>query len=154
MPPQHTRRQGKLRCRTRLFLETHHGESRRLPVGVVGAVPTKRPHSVGRECRPVCVGSTTRRMLAASAVRQWRPKLEVNLSERQFSVGVPRGGFRCKTSHQMGHCLLALDCCNAFNGAKRAAVLEGVVIQPQRLRRRNEMPRRSTCGCVLTNRHR
>ena len=48
--------------------------------------------ALGEKCRPVCVGMTWRRFIAAGTMRQWRPRLEeANRESRQFGVGV-RGG--------------------------------------------------------------
>ena len=48
--------------------------------------------ALGEQCRPVCVGMTWRRLIAAGIMRQWRPRLEeANREARQFGVGV-RGG--------------------------------------------------------------
>lgn len=56
--------------------------------------------------------------------------MEVNLSERQFDVGVSGGakqtGLRAKIYHQAGHWLLSLDCSNSFNTVKWAAALDEV----------------------------
>ena len=43
---------------------------------------------LGEKCRPVCVGMTWRRLLAAGTMRQWRPRLEeINREARKFGVG-------------------------------------------------------------------
>ena len=48
--------------------------------------------ALGEKCRPVYVGMTWRRLLAAGIMRQWWPRLEeINREARQFVVGV-RGG--------------------------------------------------------------
>ena len=38
---------------------------------------------LGEKCRPVCVGMTWRRLLAAWTRRQWRPRLEETNAERE-----------------------------------------------------------------------
>ena len=85
--------------------------------------------ALGEKCRPICVGSTLRRVLAAGAVRQWRPRLEeIFSSERQYGVAVAGGvehvGLRAKTHHQTGHWLFGLDFSNAFNTVRRTNMLE------------------------------
>ena len=45
--------------------------------------------ALGEKCRPVCVGMTWRRLIAAGTMRQWRPRLEeANREARRFGVGV------------------------------------------------------------------
>lgn len=70
----------------------HHGRPERLPAGFREVSLQSSLKIIGGKCRPICVGSTMQRMLAAGAVRQWLPTLlEVNLSERKVVVGVPGG---------------------------------------------------------------
>ncbi|CAN0328772.1 unnamed protein product, partial [Scytosiphon promiscuus] len=84
--------------------------------------------ALGGKCRPVCVGMTWRRLLAAGTMRQWRPRLEeINREARQFGVGV-RGGveqvaLRARVHHEARNWLILTDCSNAFNTVKRTAVL-------------------------------
>ncbi|CAN0497252.1 unnamed protein product [Laminaria digitata] len=87
--------------------------------------------ALGEKCRPICVGMTWRRLIAAGAMRKWRPRLEeVNREVRQFGVAVPGGvehvGLRARTLHETGNWLVLTDCSNAFNIVKRTAVLEEV----------------------------
>lgn len=49
--------------------------------------------ALGGKCPPVCVGMTCRRLNIAGAMRQWRPRLEVNGEARQFVVAVPGESF-------------------------------------------------------------
>lgn len=48
--------------------------------------------ALGVKCRPVCIGMTWRRLIAAATVRQWRPKMEELYRDvNQFGVGVAGG---------------------------------------------------------------
>ncbi|CAN0286361.1 unnamed protein product, partial [Laminaria digitata] len=87
--------------------------------------------TLGRKCRPVCVGMTWRRLITAGAMQQWRPRLEeVDRETRQFGVAVPGGvervGLRARMLHETGDWLVLTDCSNVFNTVKRTAVLEEV----------------------------
>ena len=84
--------------------------------------------ALGEKCRPVCVGMTWRRLIAAGTMRQWRPRLkEANHEARQFGVGV-RGGveqvaLRARVHHEAKNWLILNDCSNAFSTLKRTAML-------------------------------
>ncbi len=39
--------------------------------------------ALGEKCRPVCVGMTWRRLIAAGTMRQWRPRLEEAYAKRE-----------------------------------------------------------------------
>ncbi|CAN0448122.1 unnamed protein product, partial [Laminaria digitata] len=87
--------------------------------------------ALGEKCRPGCGGMTWRKLIPAGAMRQWRSRLEEVLREvRQFGVAVPGGvehvGLRARTLHETSNWLVLTDCSNAFNAAKRTAVLEEV----------------------------
>ena len=86
--------------------------------------------SLREKCRPVCVGMTWRRLINAGAMRQWKPRLEVNREVRQFGVTVPGGEehveLRARTLHETGNWLVITDCSNAFNTVKRTASLAEV----------------------------
>ena len=60
------------------------------------------PTAVVDKCRPVCVGTTWRRLIAAGTMLQWRPRLEINREARQFGVGV-RGGVEQVAIHVRVH---------------------------------------------------
>ena len=95
--------------------------------------------ALGGKCQPVCVGLTWRRLIAAGAMRQWRPRLdEVNREVRQFWVAVPGGvermGLRASTLHETGNWLVLTDYSNAFNTVKRTAVLAEAPTACQRSR--------------------
>ena len=48
--------------------------------------------ALGGKCRPVCVGMTWRRLIAAGTMTEWRPRMEeLNLEARQYGVGVSGG---------------------------------------------------------------
>ena len=84
--------------------------------------------ALGEKCRPLCVGMTQRRLIAAGTMRQWRPRLEeANREARQFGVGVRRGveqvALRARIHHEAKHWLILTDCSNAFNTVKRTAML-------------------------------
>ena len=76
--------------------------------------------ALGEEYRPVCVGMTWRRFLAAGTMRQWR----------RFGVGA-RGGVEkvalcAQMHHEAKNWLILTDFSNAFNTVKRTAVLTEV----------------------------
>ena len=87
--------------------------------------------ALGEKCRPVYVGMTWRRLIAAGTMRQWRPRLEEASREaRQFGVGV-RGGveqvaLRARIHYEAKSWLILTDCSNAFNTVKRNAMLAEV----------------------------
>ena len=70
---------------------------------------------------------TSRRLIAARTMQQWRPRLEeVNHEARQFGVGV-RGGveqvaLRARVHHEARNWLILTDCFNAFNTVKWTAM--------------------------------
>lgn len=70
-----------------------------------------------KQCRPICLGSTMQRLLAAGAVREWPPKLQhADPSERQGTwAGVGHVGLRQRLHYKAGHWLILLDCANAFS---------------------------------------
>ena len=48
--------------------------------------------ALGKKCRSVCVGMTSRRLIAAGTMREWRPRMEeINLDARQYGFGVSGG---------------------------------------------------------------
>ena len=84
--------------------------------------------ALGEKCRPVCIGVTWRRLFAAGIVREWKPKLEEVFREAdQFGVavagGVERVAMEAQLVHQTGHWVVQTDCSNAFNTAKRTAII-------------------------------
>lgn len=84
--------------------------------------------ALGEKCRPVCIGMTWRRLIAAGIVREWKPKLEEVFREAdQFGVavagGVERVAMEAQLVHQTGHWVVQTDCSNAFNTAKRTAIM-------------------------------
>ena len=94
--------------------------------------------ALGPKCRPICVGSTMRRMLSAGAARQYRDRIaRINVSEGQFGVGVAGGvervALRAKVHHQTGCWVVGLDCSNAFNTVKRTAVFKEITRVAPRL---------------------
>lgn len=51
-----------------------------------------RPHALGENCRPVCVGMKWRRFSTAGATRPWRLRLEeLDRETGQFGFAVPAG---------------------------------------------------------------
>ncbi|CAN0439236.1 unnamed protein product, partial [Scytosiphon promiscuus] len=84
--------------------------------------------ALGEKCRPVCIGMTWRRLIAAGTVRQWKPKLEEIFREaNQFGVavagGVERVAMEAQLVHQTGNWIIQTDCSNAFNTGKRTAIM-------------------------------
>ncbi|CAN0427917.1 unnamed protein product, partial [Scytosiphon promiscuus] len=84
--------------------------------------------ALGEKCRPVCIGMTWRRLIAAGTVRQWKPKLEEIFREaNQFGVavagGVERVAMEAQLVHQTGNWIIQTDCSNAFNTGKRTAII-------------------------------
>ena len=70
---------------------------------------------LGETCRPVCVGMTWRRLIAAGTMRQWRPRLEeANREAKQFGVGVRDGveqvALRARVHHEAKNWLILTDC--------------------------------------------
>ncbi|CAB1098462.1 unnamed protein product [Ectocarpus sp. CCAP 1310/34] len=64
--------------------------------------------ALGEKCRPVCIGMTWRRLIAAGTVREWKPKLEEIFREAdQFGVAVAGGveqvAMDAQLVHQTGH---------------------------------------------------
>eukprot|EP00903_Cladosiphon_okamuranus_P018719 g17232.t1 len=71
---------------------------------------------------------TWRRLIAAGVAREWKPKLEEVFREAdQFGVAVAGGkekvAMRAQLVHQNGHWVIQTDCSNAFNTAKRMAIM-------------------------------
>ena len=71
---------------------------------------------------------TWRRLIAAGIVREWTPKLEEVFREAdQFGVavagGVERVTMEAQLVHQIGHWVVQTDYSNAFNTAKRTAIM-------------------------------
>ena len=68
-----------------------------------------------------------RRLLAAGTMRQWRSRPEINREARQFGAGaqggVEQAALRARMHHEAKNWLILTDCSNAFNTAKRTAVL-------------------------------
>ncbi|CAB1119445.1 unnamed protein product [Ectocarpus sp. CCAP 1310/34] len=84
--------------------------------------------ALGEKCRPVCIGMTWRRLIAAGTVREWKPKLEEIFREAdQFGVAVAGGveqvAMDAQLVHQTGHWVVQTDCSNAFNTGKRTAIM-------------------------------
>eukprot|EP00903_Cladosiphon_okamuranus_P013938 g12964.t1 len=84
--------------------------------------------ALGEKRRPVCIGMTWRRLIAAGVVREWKPKLEEVFREAdQFGVavagGVEKVAMHAQLVHQTGHWVIQTDCSNAFNTAKRTAIM-------------------------------
>ena len=83
--------------------------------------PTSPPW--GKKGRPVCVGMTWRRLLAAGTMRQWRARLEdIKREARQFGIRV-RGrmeqvALRPRVHHEARNSLILTDCSNAINTVK------------------------------------
>ena len=70
--------------------------------------------ALGEKCRPVCIGMTWRRLIAAGIVREWKPKLEEVFREAdQFGVavagGVERVAMGAQLVHQTGHWVVQTD---------------------------------------------
>lgn len=87
--------------------------------------------ALGEKCRPVCVGMTWRRLLAAGTMRQWRPRMEeLNIEARQYGVGVAGGvehvALRARVHHEAGNWVIQTDASNAFNSILRKPMLEQV----------------------------
>lgn len=85
--------------------------------------------ALGEKCRPVCIGMTWRRLIAAGTVREWKPKLEEILWEvNQFGVAVPGGvervAMEAQLVHQRGNWIIQTDCSNASNTSKRTATMK------------------------------
>ncbi|CAN0327714.1 unnamed protein product, partial [Scytosiphon promiscuus] len=60
--------------------------------------------ALGERCRPVCIGMTWRRLIAAGTVREWKPKLEEVFREaNQFAVAVAGGVERVAMEAQLVH---------------------------------------------------
>ncbi|CAM9163260.1 unnamed protein product, partial [Ectocarpus sp. 12 AP-2014] len=71
---------------------------------------------------------TWRRLIAASAVSEWKPKLaEVFREANQFGVavvgGVERVAMEAQLVHQTGKWAIQTDCSNDFNTGKRTAIM-------------------------------
>ena len=71
---------------------------------------------------------TWRRLIAAGVVREWKPKLEEIFREAdQYGVavagGVEKVAMHAQLVHQTGHWVIQTDCSNAFNTAKRTAIM-------------------------------
>ena len=84
--------------------------------------------ALGEKRRPVCIGMTWRRLIAAGVVREWKPKLEeVFRDADQYGVavagGVEKVAMHAQLVHQTGHWVIQTDCSNAFNTAKRTAIM-------------------------------
>ena len=84
--------------------------------------------ALGEKCRPVCIGMTWRRLIAAGTVREWKPKMEeIFRGANQFGVavagGVERVAMEAQLVHQTGNWVIQTDCSNAFNTAKRTAIM-------------------------------
>ena len=67
-----------------------------------------QPHGPGEKCRPICVGMTWRRLIAAGTMREGRPRMEeLNLEARQYGVGVSEGvehvALRARIHHEAGN---------------------------------------------------
>ncbi|CAN0162995.1 unnamed protein product, partial [Scytosiphon promiscuus] len=91
--------------------------------------------ALGEKCRPVCIGMTWRRLIAAGTVRQWKPKLEEIFREAdQFGVavagGVERVAMEAQLVHQTGNLIIQTDCSNAFNTGKRTAIMAQAAKSP------------------------
>ena len=86
--------------------------------------------TLGGKCRPVCIGMTMRRPVAAGTVREWKPKLEEMFREaNQFGVAVAGGvdylAMKAQVAHQTGTWIIQTDYTNAFNSVKRTAIIKG-----------------------------
>ncbi len=84
--------------------------------------------ALGDKCRPVCIGMTMRRLVAAGISREWKPKLEETFREaNQFGVAVAGGvdhmSMKAQVMYQTGHWIIQTDCTNAFNSVKRTAII-------------------------------
>lgn len=84
--------------------------------------------ALGERCRPVCVGMTRRRLIAAGTVREWKPKLEEVFREaNQFGVavagGVERVAMEAQLVQQTGSWVIQTGCSNAFNAGKRTVIM-------------------------------
>ena len=109
------------------LLQANYRRSKCLPAGFWQLFLQSNLTALGEKCRPVCVGMTWRRLLAAGTMRQWRPRLdEINREATQFGVGV-RGGveqvaLRARVHHEAKNWPILTDCSNAFNTVKQTAV--------------------------------
>lgn len=64
----------------------------------------KQPNltALGEKCRPVCIGMTWRRLIAAGIAREWKPKLEEVIREADhFGVAVAGGVARIAMEAQL-----------------------------------------------------
>lgn len=91
--------------------------------------------ALGEKRRPVCIGMTWRRLIAAGVVREGKPKLEEAFREAdQFGVavagGVEKVAMHAQLMYQTGHWVIQTDCSNAFNTAKITAIMAQAAKSP------------------------
>jgi hypothetical protein len=87
----------------------------------------------GRAVRPIAVGETLRRLAGKLLIARYQPEAASRLQPEQVGVGVLRGAESLVHKIRMwlqqaapNHVLLQLDFKNAFNSAKRRALLQAI----------------------------